>query len=359
MHKWFSYFLKRSIAQRRGRFAISASAVMLTVTVVTALGTISLGVRDKIGTELRQYGANMIVTGADGAMIDDGVAVDIRATAPHLNGVSFQIYGTASIKDRQVEIIGMELSTAAGYRLTGTLPAGESELMAGINLKDALNVKPGDTLRFDGRKEPFRVAALFEKGSDQDSAIILPLGAAKRVLGIGGVSAVLLNADSRSMAEVEGWLRSHHPGLGVKTLRQVAVAEERILGRVQLLMLLVTGVVLLSSIITLGSTMGANVIERMEEIGLMKAIGATRGDIRKFFVSESALSGLAGSLGGFGAGILSAEAVSRTAFGSFVPVSLLLFPAALLLGVAIAVLATYFPVRDAMNAVPAVILRGE
>jgi len=117
--------------------------------------------------------------------------------------------------------------------------------------------------------------------------------------------------------------------------------------------------VLFSSVIALGSTMGANVIERMEEIGLMKAIGATPGDIRKFFMSEAALAGLAGSLGGCLAGVLAAEAVSRTAFGSYVPLSMLVVPGAFVLGISIAMLSTYFPVRDAMKVAPASILRGE
>lgn len=338
---------------------ISAAAVMLTVAVVTALGTISLGVREKMGAELRQYGANMIVTEPSGGLIDLAAARDIRAATEHLLGSAFHVYGMSSIKGKRVEIIGMDVTTAAGYRLTGQLPRSGSELMVGINLKDALGIAPGNSLLFDGQRMPFRVSALFEKGSDQDNALILPLEAAQALLGAQGVSAVLLNADSRRINDVEASLRGRYPGLQVKTLRQVAVAEVRILGRVQLLMLLVTGVVLLSSIITLGSTMGANVIERMEEIGLMKAIGASRSDIRRFFVSESALAGLSGAVAGFLAGILAAEAVARTAFGSFVQVSPLLFPGAIALGVMIAVASTYFPVRDAMNAAPAEILRGE
>ena len=359
MNTWFRYFLTKAISQRRGRFILSSAAVMLSVAVVTALATISLGVRDKIGAELKQYGANMLVTHRDGEMIDGNVADAVRSLSPSIKDASFQVYGTAPIRKASVEVIGIEPGRMKGFRVYGVLPVNPDEIMVGANLKDALKAKQGDVVRFDGNEQAFKVTALFEKGSDEDGMIVVPLAGARDLLGLSGVSAVLINADTARLHEVEVAIVGRYPFLEVKTLRQVAVAEERILGRIQLLMLIVTGVVLFSSVIALGSTMGANVIERIEEIGLMKAIGATRGDIRRFFMFEAALAGLAGSLAGYAAGVAAAEAISRTAFGSFVPLSLPVAPGAVLLGISIAIAATHFPVRDAMKVVPAKILRGE
>ncbi len=349
----------RSLAQRRGRFLIASSAVMLSVAVVTALVTLSLGVREKIGAELKQYGANMIVTRQDGHFIDPGVADGIRTVSPAVKDTMVQLYGTAVVNGVSIEIIGAEPQKMTGYRLQGTLPRGTDELMIGAGLRGALKATPGERVRFTEPAGEFRVTALFEKGSEDDNAVMMPLGAAQHLLGTGGVSAVLLNADTAHLREVAETIRSRWPELEIKTLRQVAVAEERILSRMQLLMLLVTAVVLFSAAVALGSTMAATVIERMEEIGLMKAIGATPADIRRFFMSEAALAGLAGSVTGCLAGVIAAEAVSRTAFGSFVAVNALTVPGAFLLGVGIAVLATAVPVRDAMKVVPAKILRGE
>jgi len=358
-NEWFFYFLKKSVSQRKGRFIIAAAAVMLTVTVITALATLSFGVREKMGAELKQYGANMIVTEKNGNRIEIATARELRGFSAIIKDAAFQQYDTVSLQGMPVEIMGTEPGKMTGYRIFGALPAAADELMVGVNLKEALKVKQGDVITFDQGTSSFKVTALFEKGTDEDGTIVIPLEGASRVLNVSGVNAVLLNADTNHLKELEIQIRQRYPALEVKTLRQVAIAEERILGRIQLLMLMVTAVVLFSSVIALGSTMGANVIERMEEIGLMKAIGATRGDIRRFFMSEAALSGLCGALAGLVAGIAAAEAVSRTAFGSFIPVNMYLSPLSLLLGVFISVLATYLPVRDAMKVVPAKILRGE
>jgi len=358
-NEWFLYFLKKSVSQRKGRFIISAAAVMLTVTVVTALASLSLGVRDKLGVELKQYGANMIVAGKSGSPIDALVAEEIKTLSPDIKGAACQLYGTMTLKGGVVEVMGTEPGAMSGYRIRGTLPRAPDELMVGVNVKDVFKIKQGDLIRFAGGAVEFRVTALFEKGSDEDGFIVLPLDGAQKLLKVSGVSAILLNSDSRRLKEVEDLIHLRYPALEVKTLRQVAVAEERVLGRIQLLMLIVTVVVLFSSVIALGSTMGANVIERLEEIGLMKAIGATRGDIRRFFMSEAAFSGLLGALSGYLLGTVAAEAVSKTAFGSFIPMNILVAPLSVLLGVFIAVLATFLPVKDAMKVVPARILRGE
>lgn len=48
----------------------------------------------------------------------------------------------------------------------------------------------------------------------------------------------------------------------------------------------------------IANTLLMTVLERYEEIGLYKAIGATDGDVRLLFLSEAAVLGLIGGLGG-------------------------------------------------------------
>jgi ABC-type antimicrobial peptide transport system permease subunit len=62
---------------------------------------------------------------------------------------------------------------------------------------------------------------------------------------------------------------------------------------------------------------------------------------------------------GFLLGYLAAQAVSKGAFHSFISIKFYLPFLSLIIGLAIAVLAAYFPVRNAMKYDPAVILRGE
>ena len=54
------------------------------------------------------------------------------------------------------------------------------------------------------------------------------------------------------------------------------------------------------------------VTQRRSEIGILRALGATRGQIRWLFLGESAVTGLIGSLGGLAFGVLIARAIAAS-----------------------------------------------
>jgi putative ABC transport system permease protein len=124
-------------------------------------------------------------------------------------------------------------------------------------------------------------------------------------------------------------------------------------------MALVTGVVLFASVISVASTMGANVFERREEIGIMMAIGATKNEISLFYAAEALLIGLIGGFAGFFLGYISTQIISKGAFESYISIPVYIVFLSVIAGLVISLLASHFPVRDALKYSPAEILRGE
>jgi len=106
------------------------------------------------------------------------------------------------------------------------------------------------------------------------------------------------------------------------------------------------------------------VTQRRPEIGILRALGATRGQIRTLFLGESAVAGLIGSAAGVAIGLSVARALtvatSQTMEGMFgvsqnarevqVEPRFLLF--ALLLGIATSMLAAFIPARNAARVEP-------
>ena len=172
-------------------------------------------------------------------------------------------------------------------------------------------------------------------------------------------SAVLDRSDPDRIDTVVSSIKKIFPFTEVKTFQQVAYAEKSILGKIQLLMALVTIVVLLAAIISVGSTMGANVLERREEIGLMMTLGATKRVISLLYALEAALIGLIGGLTGFVLGWIAIQGISQGAFGSYISVPGYLVLISVTAGLSIALLSGHLPVRDALRYKPAEILRGE
>jgi len=359
---WFAFFLRRSVRQRLPRVLIASLAVMLTVGVLVGLTGLSLGIREKLGEALKAYGANIIVSARDGGDLPVETLARIRGL-PEVESAAGQLYGRVRLGGAELEAIGVEFGDlrARNWRLEGAWPERPDEFLLGVNLKTALGLEPGARIeiRAGRRSLAGRVAGFVERGGDEDNAVFLARDAAGRLLGRPDrISTVLVRSRGEPGPSVSA-LRAALPGLSIKTLRQVARAETSLLRKIQLLMALVSLVVVGASVVSVGSTMGATVLERREEIGLMKAIGGTRRSVGLFYTFEAALIGLIGGLAGIPAGVAAAELVSKGAFGSWVSVPWYLGAVAPVFGMAMAVVAGHFPVRDAMKPAASQILRGE
>jgi putative ABC transport system permease protein len=90
------------------------------------------------------------------------------------------------------------------------------------------------------------------------------------------------------------------------------VAQAKAKGALNSLFLGLGAVSLLVGAVGVGNVMLIGVLERRSEIGLRRALGATKGDIRIQFLTEAVLLALIGGTGGVGAGV-AATAVYATA----------------------------------------------
>jgi putative ABC transport system permease protein len=101
------------------------------------------------------------------------------------------------------------------------------------------------------------------------------------------------------------------------------------------------------------------VTERRSEIGILRALGATRGQIRWLFLGESAVTGIVGSLGGLAFGVLIARVIAAS-IGTLITdvygvaqhadelaTSPALLAAALAIGIVTSVVAALIPARSA------------
>lgn len=189
----------------------------------------------------------------------------------------------------------------------------------------------GQTIRVGRRGVPFEVVGVTQpkgvdtNGLDQDDVMIVPLGAAmRRLMNVIYVQTIYVQAKGSELLdaaeqEIRETLRRRHRLDGKRddftiqnqaTLlageRETAQALTLLVGSVASISLLVGGVGILA-------VMLISVRERIGEIGLRRAVGACRRDIRNQFLLESAmLSGLGGA-----AGVLAGLAASLAASAWF------------------------------------------
>ena len=115
---------------------------------------------------------------------------------------------------------------------------------------------------------------------------------------------------------------------------------------------LVLGVLILPSVLGMLNTLAVGVLERTREIGLLRAIGATRRQIRRTVVAESLLMGAAGAALGMLAGLALGYALATLMGASLTTQIRYSFPlaglvAAVAAALLISVLASLLPARQA------------
>jgi len=232
---------------------------------------------------------------------------------------------------------------------------------------------------------PLAVTGIVSTGGTEDQGILVPLNVAQSITNRPGafrqlfVSALTKPADTFSErdplkmtpTEYDRWycspyissislqIRQVLPGVDVRTIRRVADTEGRVLSRVGLLLWIVTLAALAAAALAVAATSATTVLERRDEIGIMKAIGATNTLVAGIFLAEQLMLAITGGALGFVLGAALARILGESVFGIPATLRIILLPVVLGLAAIVAIAGSLIPLRRASNFNPAPILRGE
>jgi len=169
------------------------------------------------------------------------------------------------------------------------------------------------------RDEPLRVVAeTIIDNSQNDYMIYMPLQqvidynawmSGTRLEEVVFDSLIVMASSRETVSEVAKAIRA----LNFEAYGQITWLEqlESFFGTMRLMLGGIGGVALLVAAFGVANTMTMAILERTREIGLMKAIGATDGEVMAIFLMEAAMVGLLGGLSGLGVSLAAQEAVNR------------------------------------------------
>lgn len=381
----------RSILSMLGIAVGVASVIML-----TSLGE---GARRYMVSEFSQFGTNMLtvnpgktetigVPGVFGGTtrkltIEDAAAL---ARLPILETVVPIAFGQARVegngRGRSVFIYGstvdlpavLKFSVGQGQFLPGGDPRrGSSVAVLGPKLKRELFGEEnalGRFVRIAGAR--LRVIGVMEPkgqilGMDMDDAAYIPVATAMRLFNLEEVQEIdiLVSHEGLTDSAIEAirtLLIDRHRGDEDFTITSQSEMLE-VFGRVMNILTLgiavIAGISLLVGAIGIFTMMWISVGERISEIGLMRALGATQGQIQTLFLTEAILMTSFGGLVGLGFG-LGSTLVLRLVFPAFpagAPIEYIF--SALAVSALAGVLSGVGPARRAANLAPVDALRTE
>jgi putative ABC transport system permease protein len=315
-----------------------------------------------------------------------------------LQGKRFVLIGTWFDKVLQVNhtesfTTGIERLHPA-WKVEGHWPSGNDAFgcLIGQQLAQALKLSAGQNVTVtipaasaESSSVQFRITGILETGGIEDQEVLAPLATVQKLAGLPGkvrrveVSAITKPVDALAETpaahmtpqEFERWSCSNYPstiahqiqevipGSSAKPVYQVSDTEGKFLNRVGLLMALLAVAALVTAALAVSSMMLANVIERRDEIGLFKALGATDSRVAAIFLAESSLVGLAGGLAGYGLGSWLAEGLGRAALGTPVSIHWVILPCALALALVVTLAGSAAPLGQGLKLTAAMALRSD
>ncbi|MFA4945054.1 MAG: ABC transporter permease [Lentisphaeria bacterium] len=338
------------LAAHKLRTLLSVIGIVVGVGAVVLMVSAGRGAQKQILDRIRGMGTNLLVVNAGRTRIVAGrqrqmetvrtlTAADAQAIARECPSVALAAPGVSKKlavrwedQDALANVIGMSaegfavrnIAVAAG-RLFDADESRAAKRLAILGPTAAANLfgsadPVGQQIRIG--KVPFEVIGLAAprgmdvNGADQDDVILVPIETAmRRILNVTYVQNLYVQArNSRALEnaekEIAALLRQRHR-LGGKaddfTIQNQATileTERETTGAMTLLIGSVAGISLVVGGVGILAVMLMSVRERTREIGLRRALGALRRDIRNQFLFESAMlagaGGVAGVVGGVG-----------------------------------------------------------
>ncbi len=231
---------------------------------------------------------------------------DTVAVSPTVSGSGSVVLGETT---KGVSISGIEpdayykISDIPSKMLSGTADLPPSNALIGKDLAADLGVATGDKLRLRVGKIDvvYTVGGIFDLGNRQANGrnILVSLRSAQSLMSVpGGVTGIGVKLADPYRAEVVAAELRSSLGLNaeswIKALEQLFTA----LSTQSISFFAIEFFVALAVALGIASVLVVSVVQRSSEIGILRAMGASRGQVMRVFLVQGAIVGLAGSVAG-------------------------------------------------------------
>jgi putative ABC transport system permease protein len=390
----------QSVRRARLRSAMLLLAMGIGVSAVVVLTALGEGARRFVTDEFRALGTHLIIvfpgrtetTGVQPGLFSGETPRDLTLgdaeallRIPDVERVAPLVIGAAPASVRELErdvpILGSsaDLLTVWHWRMSEGefLPAGELDrdvavCVIGSNVRRELfagrNVL-GESLRIGDRR--FRVIGILASegrsiGMDVQELVIIPVSAAQALFNSESLFRILVQTRTReSMDRVRDdvieTLAARHQGeqdVTVVTQDSVLATFDGIFTALTLALAGIASISLAVAGVLVMNVMLVAVSQRTAEVGVLRAVGATRRQVTALFLTEAVLLSLAGAVAGIVAGLACNWILGRV----YPSLSLITPPWALVLAVLTAlasgVVFGLMPARRAARLDPVLALSG-
>ncbi len=338
MRALLRFFSLRHLARHPVRTLLGAMSVALGVALYVSIDTANTSIAEAFEKSVGDLAgkAELQVTTAEGVGVDEGALARLRGVPGAIAAPVIQRAVTfPELKDPQVLAIGVDFASDAQVKMYAFEGQGQDPkaFIAAAFVPNAIiltkryaernGVTKGAKLK---AATPRGLATLVVTGLMEDTGparamggnvAILPMGAAQQLFGLKGrFDRIEVAPDGATGAELTQRVNTAlGPGYDVRPLSRKNTSVEIALARLRS-MVVISAIALVVGLFIIYNSVSISVVERVREIGILRSIGARRGQILATVVMEWAVVGALGSAAGVAGGwALSQLLVTRASRG--------------------------------------------
>jgi len=309
----------KNLLRHRTRSALTMLGIAASVGVLFSVLSFNRGFNEGLAEELERTGLHFMV-------VPSGCAHEVAALVLHGavipkfldTGVMQHLQETSGIslatpilvaqhpnpqKDRIDLIYGVDMKALSAikpsWQIEGRIPTQNNEILLGHEVAEHEGLKPGDvfTETADGRQ--LVIAGIVGlTGSQDDAFVYLPIQTAQQILERPDAATAIgvKVSDPERMNEITDALTAAVPGIQIVTMGQVMTSISNLAASARALSLAIVLIAVLISAVGVMNSILMSIFERSQEIGMMRAVGASRRDIFRIILEETTILSLAGGV---------------------------------------------------------------
>ena len=359
------------------RVFIIVLAIFIASLVSSAFLNIYFDIDTKLSKELKAYGANLnILPTKENQNINnqafERAKKELKTLTPYLyaflsvDGAETLVLGTdfGSLRLTKPFIEVLEGSFALSDFDENSAFIGKdlAKKMISANKQESFKSLIGRELEIYGarnEKAVLKIKGILSSNDEFDTLFLAPLKVVQDLSeqeGINYATALIYGSYDEVSAAAA---RISDDELNAKPISSVSLSEGLVLDKLKALMFLIVLVVLVIASTSVNTTLSSIIFSRKKEIALHLALGASKADIAKLFGLECLVLALIASFLGviFGYGL--ANVFGWVIFNAGIDFRLKAAVFAVLISLAFAFLAAFFPIKKALNINVCENLKGE
>lgn len=322
----------KNLLRHRTRSALTMLGIAASVGVLFSVLSFNRGFNEGLAQELERTGLHFMVVPSGcahevaalvlhGAVIpkflDTAVMDRLQATAGIALATPILVAQLPNQQKGRIDLIyGVDMQALPaikpGWEITGRIPSHPDEILLGFEVAGHEQLKPGDVFNVAEGGVKLVVAGIVGlTGSQDDAFVYLPIGTAQQLLDRPQAATAIgvKVTDPERMGEITDALTAAVPGIQIVTMGQVMNSITNLAAAARAMSLAIVLIAVLISAVGVMNSILMAVFERSQEIGMMRAVGASRRDIFRIILEETTILTLGGGVLGIVIAILGSKGI--------------------------------------------------